>query len=150
LASTVHEPSFELLKVTVSPAWGVVAPHEVQLPEALQLAVLLEFQTQALARAGLCAATVATTAKPKAAVQRRRDRRRAAPARSASSARLLSPRALERGVSADGAPPITGKTRRTTPGVMETGIHQFTVGRRTPRLKQLFLIGFAEFSGDPG
>jgi hypothetical protein len=66
----VHEPSFELVKVTVSAACGVVEPQEVQLPEALQLAVELAFQVQLLASAARVDAMLART--PTAKVTQRR------------------------------------------------------------------------------
>lgn len=50
-ASMLQDPSLELLKVTVSAGCGVVLPHEVQLPVALQFAVELEFHTHAFADA---------------------------------------------------------------------------------------------------
>jgi hypothetical protein len=61
LVSTVHEPSFELPKVTVSAACGVVLPQEVQLPEELQLAMELAFQVQLLASAARVDAMLART-----------------------------------------------------------------------------------------
>jgi hypothetical protein len=73
LVSMVQDPSFELPKVTVSAACGVVKPHDVQLPDALQLAVELAFQVQLLASAARVDATLART--PRARVTQRRQHR---------------------------------------------------------------------------